>query len=194
MSKRSTTPCYGTMVKYDSLINYIMYSTSLGLKSRAKRVGLDYELNTQNIYQKAIESPNAQSIFDNFVKSRKTSDALSVDRINPKIGYLIDNIQFLSFGDNERKRRFDNLILRNSINDFDLHGLTTIYTTSKKRGKRITRYCFKMETNDWKTFINLDDAKEYRNKYYSDLLITLLNKDVKIQVELLPEYLQRAIV
>lgn len=61
-------------------------------------------LDRQEFYDWAMSSPDFHTLFDSWVASEyKCGASPSVDRIDPKKGYTIDNMQWLSHSDNSRR-------------------------------------------------------------------------------------------
>ena len=78
----------------------MMKHTFNNLRGNARRRGHDFEL-TFGEFQLFCERTGYMD------GKGKKSTSLSVDRINPKEGYYLDNLQVLSLSDNSRKRWVD---------------------------------------------------------------------------------------
>jgi len=72
----------------------------LNLKNNAKRRGKEFTLTFAEFQQFAVKN---QIVYG----KKRTADTWSIDRVNPELGYSVDNIQRLTLSQNTAKRWVD---------------------------------------------------------------------------------------
>ena len=191
MTKKGTNPCYGTTAKWIDLRHYIMYSSNLGLQTRAKKIGVSYEVDSETLYRIALKNPNINKIWENFKYTRKINDSISFDRINPALGYTEDNMQCMTFADNQHKRAFDNITKKTWKFGPDGYGISTAYNA---KGEFYRYVVNETMTGRSLTFADYEEAKGIRNKNYAERFVQLVNHGVILDYIKLPLYLNAYLV
>ena len=106
-------------------------------KSIHKYMGLDI-LSKEDFYSWIKNNETFNELFDNY-KKNNFSQRLSptVDRINPELGYTLDNMQLLTLSDNvklarpnTKLTRTDIIYIRESIHTHSIRDLMNKYNTS----------------------------------------------------------------
>ena len=191
MSKISNKPCYGSTAKWKDLRHYIMYSSNLGLQSRARRIGVKYQLNSDLLYKIALANPNINEMWAKFEQTRAPKDAISFDRIDTSKGYVEGNVQAMSFQHNQYKRAFDNINKIDWVFGPEAYGISANYNKDGVLYRYATR---DIVDNKILTFKDYDEAITARNKVYVYKLQVLLNNNVQLNIAALPAELASYIV
>lgn len=131
------------------LINTIYNHQKETSKKRSMRLPTYSE---SRLYDFIVSNDSFESIYSEWVKSNYITELRpSIDRLNDYIGYTLDNIQLMTWGENKAKGHNDRREGRNNktskaVDQFDLDGilLNTFHSIAEaNRQTKATRYAIR---------------------------------------------------